>query len=168
MKEKTIADLMKDHPDLYYFLDELHADTLEFNTIAGTAEDISWEGIQKQMKFVHEEIAELQEAIDLQDKPEMLKELIDCYVVLNGVLSKFIAMGMYTSKAMRIVGENNLSKFPEVTDQYTIKNTKEMYRAQGIALDIITTNGRVIFKNLQTGKVLKPWGYKKVNLSDCV
>jgi hypothetical protein len=99
----------------------------------------------------------------------VLDAAVDIAVVLSGLISKLTSLGFDVSEAMEATAVNNLSKFPySVIGTQLIEPTKEKYKEKGITVDTEIKDGRFIFKNILTGKVLKPSNYVDNDLSKYV
>lgn len=148
-----------------YFLDECYEDVYLFNDIAGNTSRTSLQDLKNQFALIKEETEELQVALDEQDKVEILDAVCDLYVVLNGFTSKLIALGYDVSGALKETCQNNLSKFPEFSDD-VLKETIDKYQKKDIYLDVaVREDNRVVFRNAATGKIVKPSNYVSNDLS---
>lgn len=149
-------------------LKELYFDTNTFNMIAGNDQKITDQDFEDQFKVVVEEMKEFQEGHTNRDLVETVDGIIDNFVVLFGYMQKMQnRYGIDFAKAMDLIAENNLSKYP--TEEQVAIDTVEMYKSQG--LDTYYTfypEGLCyVIRDSKTNKIKKPIGFKPVDLSDC-
>ena len=141
----------------------LYQQTKTFNQVSGIRTDT--QSIDLAIKLIEEEVKELREAFTNKDAVEFIKEIMDVLVVSFGLVQKLDTMGFDCESAAYQVGENNLSKFPTVENQEVIDATI----ANNPDWTVHTNHNiqRVIFKN-SAGKIMKPYGYTKLSLDQCV
>lgn len=151
-----------------YWLDDLYLDTAVFNDIAGNTDKLTLQDFKNQAALITEEARELVEALDANDPVEVLDAAVDIAVVLSGLISKLVSLGFDVSEAMEATAENNLSKFPSTIMSHLIDDTRVKYELKGVTTDLTVKDGRYIFKNILTGKVLKPSNYVDNDLSKFV
>lgn len=138
-----------------YTVDDAYESIRKFNTIAGTLAAPTLETLDLYNSLSFEECSESIEAFETQDAPNVLKEAIDEFYVICGKLQVLEAMGMDVTEGLKLVCENNLTKFPTGSVQYS----DEIYtRAWNSEHNVF------VLKNAD-GKVMKPCTYKKVDLS---
>lgn len=162
-KQKTMG--------LWWYIDDCNMNIATANTLAGQYDYADMNAIQKQMKLIQEEVKELQEALDNKEgNAAFLKEACDVYVVLIGLLHKLELAGWNVEKALLQTTENNLTKFVSGEDVETLALTTEMYKEKGIEITTKYNEEYDMFAivNKQTGKFLKPAGYKKADVSNCI
>lgn len=134
---------------------------LKFNDIAGQLSNPDKGSIALQLDLIQEEYLEGVEAFDNEDRVELLDAAIDMWVVVSGLLQKLEAMGYNVEEALKRVTDNNLTKFPSYEGNKTNIWPPE-YQA------MFNDKHKVIVLKNSNGKVVKPSGYKSVNLSDLV
>lgn len=78
-------------------------------------------------------------------------------------------LGIDFKKALELVCDNNLTKFPEY-DVELMNKTFDLYGESVVCLNHNYVDGRklMVFKRVSDGKVMKPYGYKPVDLSEVV
>ena len=135
-----------------------------FNEIAGNLSNVTYENLIAQAKVVFEEGNELFGAVIDKDPNEILKECVDCLVVVHGFAKMLEEQGYNVLGAWSEVNKNNLSKFP--TDEEDIVSSLEWYGNEGF--DVIceyndTFNAHVLKDS--DGKVRKPLSYKKCSVA---
>src|SRR5574337_190555 len=112
-------------------LKELYFDTNTFNMIAGNDQKITDQDFEDQFKVVVEEMKEFQEGHTNKDLKETTDGIIDSFVTLFGYMQKLqVRYGIDFAKAMDLIAENNLSKYP--TDEQIAIDTVQMYHEQGL------------------------------------
>lgn len=162
-KQKTMG--------LWWYVDDCNMNIATANTLAGQYDSVDKESIKQQLKLIQEEVKELQQAIDENEgDAAFLKEACDVYVVLLGLLHKLELVGWNVEKALLQTTENNLTKFVSGDDVETLALTTEMYKEKGIEITTKYNEEYDMFAivNKQTGKFLKPAGYKKADVSNCI
>ena len=153
-------------------LDKFAINVFNFNEIAGNNLDTSLASFEAQQKCLVEEVREISEGIANKDVEEVLDGVVDTLYVAIGMLHKLKEMGIDVEEAMKRIGENNLSKFPEASN-YVINSTVDTYREKGINLKYSLSKSPidyfkvVVFKD-ENSKVKKPYGFESVTLSDLV
>lgn len=158
----------EDYPEIYW-LDDLYMDTALFNDIAGNTTKVTLRDLKNQAALIVEETNEMVQAIDDNNPVEVLDAAVDIAVVLSGLISKLASLGFNVSEAMEATAVNNLSKFPaSIVGLSLVEATAAKYADKGVAVETEVKDGRMIFKNALTGKVLKPSNYVDNNLSKYV
>ena len=153
-------------------LDNFAANVWNFNEIAGNNLDTSLASFEAQQKCLVEEVQEISEGIANKDVEEILDGVVDTLYVAIGMLHKLKEMGINVEEAMKRIGENNLSKYPEYSD-YVIDSTIALYDKKGVKINYSVTQSPlddfkvVVFKD-ENFKVKKPYGFESVTLSDLV
>lgn len=138
-----------------------------FNATAGnfdnldTVEGIS-EALSSQVALILEEV---KETIEAKNSIEALDGIVDVLVTAFGYAQMLEHIGVDVAKAMNLIAENNLSKFPLSAED--ARRSVEMYTSKGINVTAIKNDGRWVIKD-EKGKVRKPYNYKPVDLSSCV
>jgi hypothetical protein len=169
-----------------YCPDDFMQDNILFNYLAGTysalrdAEDspIHKQAVLQKIKLylnlLKEEVQEGLDAFEAGNITEVLDAAIDVAVVNDGLMSILAVAGADIDKASYLTAKNNLSKYPLVaqSSDTIVEDTVTMYAEKGIQVDSNAIGegeeARYVFKNKETGKILKPYGFEANNLSDCV
>lgn len=138
-----------------------------FNATAGNFDNLDTvEGVSKalssQVALILEEV---KETIEAKNPIEALDGIVDVLVTAFGYAQMLEHIGVDVAKAMNLIAENNLSKFPLFAED--ARRSVEMYTSKGINVTAIKNDGRWVIKD-EKGKVRKPYNYKPVNLSSCV
>lgn len=129
-----------------------------FNQIAGNLKGDMLQQIDNQLGYVFEELTETIDAFEARDAGELVKEVADLAVVVNGLLQKMEAAGFDMELAMRLVDQNNLSKFPA--------KGEPLQYATGFKATLNEEFQRFVIKDAE-GKVRKPANYVKLDLANC-
>lgn len=130
--------------------------------------------IKLYLNLLKEEVQEGLDALEAEDITEVLDAAVDVAVVNDGLLSILQVCGADVDYASYKTAKNNLTKFPLISQSSdTIReDTIAMYAEQGIEVDTNLVGqeaeARYVFKNKQTGKILKPYGFERNSLSDCI
>ena len=169
-----------------YLPDDFIEDNVLFNYLAGTysalrdsAESpIKKEAVLQKVKLyltlLKEEVQEGLDAFDTNDITEVLDAAIDVAVVNDGLMSILAVSGADIDKACYLTAKNNLSKYPLVvqSSDTIVEDTIAMYAEKGIQVDPNVVGegdeARLVFKNKETGKILKPYGFEANDLSECI
>lgn len=149
----------------------LKEDTYTFNSIAGNDKKLTTQDFLDQQAVLEEEVKELREGIEERDLDKMTDGAVDTIVVALGVIQKLEAVGVNTDRAMQLISQNNLEKYPRIEyDESVVKKTVDMYEEKGVEVDVsMSPLGHCwVFKNKATGKILKPFGFKSVDLDECI
>lgn len=149
-------------------LKELYFDTNTFNMIAGNDQKITDQDFEDQFKVVVEEMKEFQEGHTNRDLVETIDGIVDNFVVLFGYMQKMQnRYGIDFAKAMDLIAENNLSKYP--TEEQVAIDTVQMYKDQGLETyyTFYPESLCYVIRDSKTNKIKKPIGFKPVDLSDC-
>jgi hypothetical protein len=146
-------------------IEKLCNDTYDFNLYAGNLKDVTLDSLKDQLKVLQEEVRETGEALDENNAVEVLDGCIDVLVVVMGMLHKLDRKGINTSLAMKLVGENNLTK---VLQDYTI--AEQTVSESKVPLYIYPSPLKDVFvvKRQGDNKIMKPKGFKSVDLSGCI
>lgn len=131
----------------------------EFNDIAGNLTNVTDESVDAQISFCFEEVAEVITAFEEGDRPEILKEACDLFVVTAGLLQKLEAQGYDVATALVRVNDNNLSKFPAVGELFG--------HPIGCTTTLNEKYNRLVIKD-GVGKVRKPSNYCKPYMTDLI
>ena len=161
---------MKEHEETYtaISLEGLYWATNAFNMIAGNDNKITDQDFEDQFKVVVEEMKEFQDGHTNKDLVETTDGIIDSFVTLFGYMQKMQnRYGIDFAKAMDLIAENNLSKYP--TDEQVAIDTVQMYHEQGLETyyTFHPESLRYVIRDSKTNKIKKPIGFKSVDLSVC-
>ena len=154
--------------------DKLGRYTHEFNRLAGKDTLVTQKDFTKDFGTLLSEVQELQAGIETNNVKEIVDGVIDTIVVALGMWQKLRNLGVDMDEAASRIAVNNLSKFPVVSkdDNSVEEKTVQAYHLKGIQVDTschdMTPYKRLVFKNKETDKVLKPFGFTPVNIDDCI
>lgn len=157
----------KSKENMKYTTNDFTADNYKFNSIAGKDNLVSQQDLLEQGELINEESFETFTGLENNEPVEVLDGLVDTYVVLDGMRQKLENLGFDIEEAMYRVAQNNLTKFIDTREQ--AEDTKRHYLNQGVHT-IIEYNQiyqKYAIKN-KAGKIMKPVGFKSVDLSDLV
>lgn len=149
----------------------LDDETWLFNEIAGSNKELTLQAFRNQLKFIQEEVKEIEEGLDKQDITEVLDGVVDTLVTAYGMLSKLAALGIDTEEAKQRISDNNLSKYPEYSKDI-VEKTFDLYKNKGVDIRVETCYcegfGKVlaVFRRNDNNKIVKPYGFEAVDLSD--
>lgn len=144
---------------------ELYSDTYAFNSISGSIQETSQKSFSDQLSFVEEEFYELKDATS---NVEALDACVDILVTVMGYMQKMqYTYGADVAKAMDLIAENNLSKYPPTKE--LAEQTVKMYADKGVETYYTYNEDYQVYviQDKITGKVKKPVGFKPVDLSVC-
>lgn len=162
----------------HYDFQDMYRDVKMFNTVSGAVDEAYslnskqyLERLKQQLKLVQDEVAELEEALNNKDHPEILKESLDVLVCLYGFITIQKAAGVDVYEGAEEVCNNNLSKIMNNEDE--AKKTVEYHASKGVASYIeekkyYPAEWYYAVRRTSDSKVLKPYNYKKVDLSFCI
>jgi hypothetical protein len=172
--------------DTSYCPDDFMQDNILFNYLAGTysaLRDSAESPINKEatlqklklyLNLLKEEVQEGLDAFEAGDITEILDAAIDVAVVNDGLMSILAVAGADIDKACYLTAKNNLSKYPLIaqSSDTIVEDTIALYAEKGIQVDSnVVGDGeeaRLVFKNKETGKILKPYGFEANDLSEGV
>src|SRR5699024_4923597 len=132
--------------------------TREFNYIAGGMTEFDL-----QMKLILEELKELENAHNSNNRVEVLDALADTLYVVFGMVNRFNADNVI-EEAFERVHKSNMSKF--CTSYEEALKTIDKYRNEGIDARMRNNGGKKVVVRDEDGKVLKSVNYKRVYLKD--
>lgn len=144
---------------------ELYSDTYAFNSISGSIQETSQKSFGDQLSFIEEESYELKYATN---NVEALDACVDILVTVMGYMQKMqYTYGADVAKAMDLIAENNLSKYPPTKE--LAEQTVKMYADKGVETYYTYNEDYQVYviRDKVTGKVKKPVGFKPVDLSVC-
>lgn len=160
-----------------YDADDMYKDVCFFNLAAKGTEAAynpnaqeTFERLERQLALVLEEVSEVAVAIQDKDKSEILKEVLDVGVVWMGMLQILENAGYDVWAAARDVCDNNTSKIMDNIEDAV--ESVEKHIADGVEAYTDTTKvyGVEYFsvRRKKDGKILKPYFFRKVDMSDYV
>lgn len=155
------------HYDLNCFANDCYL----FNELAGRFDGtITLEALGKQASLIDEELKETLHGISIGDNAEILDGIVDVAVTAIGLIHMLEASGFDVNRALEKIARNNLSKYPKADAEgiQTLSKTIEMYEQQGVPVKFKVQDERIIIQRKDTGKIMKPYGFESVNLSDCL
>lgn len=132
----------------------------KFNDISGNLAKPDKEAIALQLDLIQEEYLETVEAFDDDNQVEILDGACDMFVVVCGLLQKLEAQGYNIEEALARVCENNMSKFPSIAGKENVWPSEFQ--------SFFNKKYQVLVLKNKHGKVIKPSGFKPVDISDCV
>lgn len=135
-----------------------------FNTIAGNLSNVTYENLIAQAKVVFEEGNELFGAVMDKDPNEILKECVDCLVVVHGFAKMLEEQGYDVLGAWSEVNNNNLSKFPKHATVAGLSVADYLSRDITVHYTHNEEYDVFVIKN-DAGKVVKPIDYKKCSVA---
>ncbi len=145
----------------------LYENSLRACEIAGQSEELTPKYRKQQLSYIQSEVAELQDALDVQDLVEELDGCMDILVTVFGYLGKLQSLGARVDLAMVKTADNNLSKFPTSLEE--VEKTQEFYKGVKNKETIFSYNSdykRYVVRDMN-GKYLKPSSFVENDLSDC-
>lgn len=145
-------------------IQKAYEDVTKFNHMAGNLGKVGMNSIEAQLSFITEELDETWKALEEGNNVELLDGACDLFVTVAGLLQKLDRMGYDIGKALALVNENNLSKFPLVSD-YPVDDVGAI-TPKDVRTEI--RYSRWVFKRISNGKVMKPTNFKAVDISACV
>ena len=160
-----------------YDADDMYKDVSFFNLAAKGTEPVyspnaqeTFERLDRQLALVLEEVSEVAVAIQDKDKAEILKEVLDIGVVWMGMLQILENAGYDVWSAAQVVCDNNNSKIMNnIVD--AVESVEQHFDA-GVEAYVDTTKvgGMEYFsvRRKKDGKILKPYFFKKADVSDYV
>lgn len=133
----------------------------KFNDISGNLTNPDKEAIALQLDLIQEEYIETVEAFDEDNQVEILDGACDMFVVVCGLLQKLEAQGYNVEEALARICENNMSKFPSITG-----NKENVWPPEFQSM--FNKKYQVLVLKNKYGKIMKPTGFKPMDISDCV
>lgn len=154
-----------------YSLNKYDCDIEEFNSFFQNKNLSFSDSLKLQAKLVKEEADELFEASQTNNYEHIIKEICDVLYVALRYVQLMEYKGFRVREAMRLVAENNMSKFikDDANSTHNIKKSLRMYADKKIPAyaELNAVRGYWSIKN-SDGKMLKPYDYQSVNLTSCV
>lgn len=136
----------------------------QFNTLGGNLEKVTMDSLALQLDLCQEEYMELVEAFDNQDSVEFVDAVADLFVVLTGMIQKLEVLGVNVEEAIHRVCDNNLAKYPEISEEAFQDSSVFNLIPDGCSGEI--SYGRLVIKDNKTGKIRKPTNFKPVDLTN--
>lgn len=138
-----------------------------FNVISGQADKTSIKDLKDQLALVKEELFETEAELEILDFEGIAGETVDLIFTVLGLVQKLENKGINMQKAMKIIAEANLSKFPVLYSE--AEESKEFYEAKGIPVKISYNElyDVYVLKD-ENNKVRKSVKFVKADLSSCV
>lgn len=135
-----------------------------FNDIAGNFDNVTHNTLLSQAKCVAEEGIELEQSVLSNNPNEILKECIDCMVVVVGMFKMLEQQGYDTLSAWKEVNSNNMSKF--TISLCDVDESIEHYKDNGIEVTAEYNDFyNVYVLKDSAGKVRKPLSYNKASVA---
>ena len=151
---------------VYNILDFKNAQD-KFNNISGQSSKVSLEDIKNQVNLIKEELLELDIEVQAENEEYILAEAIDVLYTTLGLLQKLENKGMKVHKAMEIIANANLSKFPVCPTD--LKDSIDSFKEKGIEVISSYNEDYDVFVIKDTNsKVRKPISFIKADISGCV
>jgi hypothetical protein len=136
----------------------LYRKVQSFNELGGNLDNVTSDSRALQLDLIQEEYIETVEAFDKRNAVEFVDGVVDMWVVVTGLIQKLEALGVDMEDAIDQVCDNNLSKFMPYETGW------QSQVPQGC--DVEVKNGRLVIKDINTGKIKKPLNFVPVNLSN--
>lgn len=160
-----------------YNSNEMFIDVSFFNLAAKGTEPVyspedqgTFDRLARQLALLQEEVGETSVAIQEKDKAEVLKEVLDVGVVWMGLLQILENAGYDIWGAARAVCDNNCSKIMD-DEQDAVESVKK-HAADGVEAFVDTSNVKgweyYSVRRKADGKILKPYFFKKLDVSEYV
>jgi len=136
----------------------------QFNTLGGNLEKVTMDSLALQLDLCQEEYIELVEAFDNKDSIEFVDAVADLYVVVTGLIQKLEMLDVNMEEAIHRVCDNNMQKFPEVSEESFQDGSVFDLFPDGCSGEI--AYGRLVIKDKVTGKIRKPTNFNPVDLTN--
>lgn len=144
----------------------------KFSEIAGVLDNPTYDTVDLYNSLAFEELSESITALEENDPVEILDGAIDEFYIVCGKLAILDKMGYNVEEGIRRVCENNLSKFPQQTEDggHEVFALENGYTMEGKAIFNKVLKAFEVYTVYQdaNGKIRKPEGFKSVDLSDLV
>jgi hypothetical protein len=155
-------------------MQELYELTKRFNDISGATKEVSEISFMEQYSYIREEFNELTETMHarVQGEPlqlvEVLDDCLDIVITVFGLLQKLETLGVDVNEAAIATAENNLSKYPM---QPAVAHETVDRKARDGVKTLAKFNEEFncyTLRNVETGKVVKPYNFISNDLSKFV
>ena len=150
-----------------YTILNLQQDADKFNDISGSAQKVSKDDIENQIKLMKEEVNETAYDFSFDDLVGVLDGCIDTLYVTLGLLQKLKNLGVDTDGAMKQVAEDNLSKFPSSLQEAIDSIIAYQNQGANVSMEQNKEHQVYVLKD-QNDKVRKPKGFVGTDLSKYV
>lgn len=147
----------------------------QFNILAGRFKNLDnmenfKQTVINQIGYIIEEARELQEAVAKGDLGEIVDAAVDVSVTNQGLMQILHVAGIPMDQATRLVDMNNLSKYH--TSKEEAQKTVDHLALSGvpsfISQEVSGDDVYFAVKNSNTGKLMKPYNFKPVNLAEII
>lgn len=138
-----------------------------FNIISGQADKTSIKDLKDQLNLVKEETFETEAELEILDWEGIVGETVDVLFTALGLVQKLENKGIDMQKAMSIIANANLSKFPVLYAE--AEESKEFYESKGIPVNISYNDTYEVYVlKDENNKVRKSFDFVKADVSGCV
>lgn len=157
-----MKDLYKHYKNVINWNEKCNVRDFEYDTFEWT------KSIELQADLIAEEALEIQEASKYSDKAELLKETVDCFVVLSKLMDMLDKAGFDVEGAIEAVQENNDKKvYGSFYEAVEAKEALESKTDEEFFIDTGIHNGLPYYSvKKMTGKVAKAIDFIPVDLSE--
>lgn len=138
----------------------------EFNLTSGLIPRSDFsdkEFVKLKLGLIKEETAEIEEAIESNDKVELLDGILDLLYVTIGLAVSY-GLDSVLEEGFQRVHESNMSKF--CSTKLEAMSTITSYKEKGIETHTKQVGSKWVVFRAEDGKVLKSIAYTPVNLDD--
>ena len=150
-----------------YTLNNFKKDQDDFNIISGQADNTSPLDIKNQLDLIKEEVFELDTDIQTLNFEGIVGETVDVLFTALGLVQKLENKGINMKKAMKIIAEANLSKFPLLYSD--AEESEEFYKNKGINVKVSYNEDYEVYViKDENDKVRKSVNFVKADVSSCV
>ena len=150
-----------------YTITNFKKDQDAFNVISGQADKTSNEDLKNQLELIKEELFELDADVQTLNFEGIVGETIDVLFTALGLVQKLENKGINMLKAMEIVAEANISKFPALYSE--AEESVSFYKQKGIDVNIsYNADYEVYVIKDASNKVRKSLNFVKADVSSCV
>lgn len=146
------------------YLERAEQKIWEFQRQGGRLENVTKESLKAQINLIKEELEELEEAVEFNQPIETLDGIADLLVTSIGFAQMLETQDYVVWEALDKVADNNLEK--RIWTEEEMSKTLEKYSVLGIEVvfDFDQVSGSWMCKRKDTQKVLKPEGFRPVQL----
>jgi len=137
------------------------------NTLAGKGVATNKTNLVRQFDLVMEESKELHDAVNNEPLVNILQETIDVLVVTQGMVQLLESLGCDVQGALQAVADCNLSKYTKDAE-VAAKSVKALQESGVECAGTYNAKADLWVITDSNGKVRKPIGFKKVELSKFV
>lgn len=140
--------------------------TCMFNAMAGNNKRLEKVDLENQLKLIYEEFLETNDGLRNDEPEEILDGAIDMLVVVTGFIEALRHRGYNVDRAMRKTADNNTTKFPVATTEADHEVARSL-QPENTRAEFNSVYQSYVFLN-DNNKVVKPIGYVKNDLKDCL